>query len=616
MRDINLTQHTDKIAIRGLLGSRLIISLIVAVFLTAIVVCLAWVVVQPLQVSQIALADEKIADNSLVIATTDSDKHTLWLGVTADYNGLLTDAKREISQRGWVHLQTLLTKIRQQSPNDLILLDAGDGLFGSSSSVLPEESLRDKPPADKYGNLPAVQLMNYASWDAMAIGNYDLNSPHLEEAYLASDFAWLAANALNPQGEPVFRPYVVIRRGSFSVGVIGFGQPGLKASAAEWRGPWQMGSIQEGLHRWVPHLRKVEKVDLVIALMHSGADPFYGWEGAATENKPLPSVAGLVAWKWKLPSKAWPDLVLSGGSHRMSYVRRNYSQLRWKIPTQPIPLLQVGSSGRGLMLVKIQFQPHSNYTKSRTPPKISAAAVALPALSNSQALAIMPPYARKRFQVAQDYLNTPTDWHFIVTDLLKRHRRPFARCLANIQYQALGYRLQQNSPTASPPLSLLPLPHKLYFPQANLLNKPILRKQLYNWFYYPDDIVQISLQAKQMALLLKGMVRWNNNYSTRGLLPLAPGGFEFQQEKKDKAKTSNIQALIAQPAGTPLKWRSKYLVWSTEFIRQGHNPVATQALLDKPDRQQQLDLSLRELVFQYMKNENQPPKKCKRFLAN
>ncbi len=615
MRGAN--QQARKIAtqLSSSLGWKVLLLLMASV---AIVFCLVWY----LQFTQLGSAEKEL------VSTAAPDEESLWLAVTADYNGLLTDTYSH--QRGWIPLQSLLAKIQNQSHHRLILLDAGDSLFGSSSSVLPQESLREKPPADKYGNLPAIQLMNQIGWDAMAIGNYDLNAKHLEKSHSASDFAWLAANALNPQGEPVFTPYVIVKRGNISVGVLGFGQPGLRASAAEWRGPWRMGSIRAGLRRWVPHLRKVEKVNLVIALMHSGADPFYGWERAATENQPLPAAASLVAWKWKLPPEAHPDLVLSGGSHRLSYAPLPYQQLRWQIPAQPIPLLEVGSSGRGLMLVRIKLKSHpdnpSNQrtppsTPPSTPPKISAAAILLPSLTPQQTQ--LPNYAKKRFLAAQHSLNTPTDWHFVIPKLLKRQRRPFTRCLGNLQHQALKNYLQLNSIAAPAPLlSLLPLPKILYAQQWKTHPKqhtPVLRKHIYRWLYYPNQIVQFHAQGKQIAILLTGMVRWKNNYSPRGLTPLYPGGFTFQQ--KPKSKTSDIKSLLIQNSQTPqtpqipLRWRKKYLVWSTDFIRQGHNTIATRALLQNPPIQYQLPFTLREIVFQYMKNENQPPENCKKFLA-
>ncbi len=543
----------------------------------------------------------------------------LWFAVTADYNGLLTDASQErpLGRRGWAHVGALLDQLAREGlvKEKLVLLDAGDGLLGAASSVLPEEA---GGVVNRDSVLPAVRIMNALGWDAMALGNYDWQAKGLRRAYGVADFAWLAANAWDAKDEPVFRPYVVLQRGGLRVGILGFGQPGISTQQRDWRGAWRMVDVRKGLRRWVPHLRQKEGVDVVVALMHSGEDPFYGWERAVTEHKPLPSVAGLVAWGWQLPQHAWPDLVLSGGSHRMSYAPKAWSDARWQQPSQPIPLLEVGSSGRGVMLVHMRLKatdstrPHSPRWQ---PVAVSAAAIKVPPLPLQAALQQLPPPVQQRWQQAQRSLQQPSGWHFARNELSKRNRRPLARCLAHIQNQALAAALKD---AKKPPLSLLPLSQRIY-PSKWQKQQPVRRQHIYGWFLYADRLVQFHAQGQQIARLLEGMVRWQNNHSTRGLLPLYPGGMEFQLQppKKPYSKSSNIIALVphSPPDSSPLQWRTSYPLWSTDFIRQGYNSISSRALLKQPPILQQLPSSLRELVFQFMQPQHPPPKNCQRFFT-
>ena len=165
-------------------------------------------------------------------------------------------------------LSTVLREIRRTDPETL-LLDAGDLLQG-------------EPPTYYYNYVDTLSThivssaMNYLGYDAVAMGNHDIEPGHsvFDKWGRECKFPLIAANIISDKtGEPYFKPYHVFTRAGLRVAVLGFTTPAIPQ--------WVPAHLWEGLHfddiltsaaHWVPLIQQREKPDLLVVLMHSGLE--------------------------------------------------------------------------------------------------------------------------------------------------------------------------------------------------------------------------------------------------------------------------------------------------------------------------------------------------------
>lgn len=109
---------------------------------------------------------------------------------------------------GYAKLYTILTQIRKEAPN-VILLDGGDTLHGTNLVNLQK-------------GLNVVGLMNGLGYDAMVPGNHDFNYgyTHLVSLSKLAQFKVLSAN-VEKDSKPVFEPYTIVEKDGLRVAIIG-----------------------------------------------------------------------------------------------------------------------------------------------------------------------------------------------------------------------------------------------------------------------------------------------------------------------------------------------------------------------------------------------------------
>ena len=112
-------------------------------------------------------------------------------------------------------------------------------------------------------------------------------------------------------GEPYFRPYAVIERDGVRFAVLGLLTPAIPAWLPEelWSG-MEVTDMVESARRWVEHIRRHERPDMVIGLFHSG------YESTHLTGKWLENASGLVAREVE-----GIDLIFMGHDH-LRAVRR------------------------------------------------------------------------------------------------------------------------------------------------------------------------------------------------------------------------------------------------------------------------------------------------------
>ena len=167
---------------------------------------------------------------------------------------------------GYAHIATLVKRIRAERPGRTLLLDGGDTIQGSATSLWTQG--RDMV---EVMNALGVEVLA-AHWeftfgiDKMKEYFGDLEKKGLFKgdfvAHNVRDLTW---------DEPVFKPWTIREIGGVRIGVIGQAFPYTPISHPRHFVPDLTFGIQEdNVQKRVDELRDQEKVDLVVLLSHNG----------------------------------------------------------------------------------------------------------------------------------------------------------------------------------------------------------------------------------------------------------------------------------------------------------------------------------------------------------
>ena len=175
--------------------------------------------------------------------------------------------------RGLAKVATLIAEARKQNPNSL-LVDCGDTIQGATLETVHQMAVRagktSKPD-------PMMTAMNYLQYDAMAMGNHEMNYglKNLMAARHQAKFPWLSANTRLEPGAKVqpFDAYVVRTVAGVKVGIIGITTSAIPT--------WEKPENYAGYH-WisgvtatreaVAAMKAKENPDVVVVIAHAGLD--------------------------------------------------------------------------------------------------------------------------------------------------------------------------------------------------------------------------------------------------------------------------------------------------------------------------------------------------------
>ncbi len=208
---------------------------------------------------------------SLVTACAPKER-TLHIVTTGDVHGSWFDepyVEGQAKKTSLMSVSAWVDSLRQAvGKQNVLLLDAGDCLQGDNAPYYYNF-------VDTEGEHLFVQLVDYMGYDAVAVGNHDIETGHpvydkVDEQLRAHGIPFLAANAVGEDGQPYFAPYKVFRRGGLKVAVIGFTNPNMKAWLDEpvWSGI-RFDSLIPCAQEWVDRIREKEHPDVVVVLTHS-----------------------------------------------------------------------------------------------------------------------------------------------------------------------------------------------------------------------------------------------------------------------------------------------------------------------------------------------------------
>lgn len=167
------------------------------------------------------------------------------------------DSRQGKDVGGVARRATLIKRIKADAKNVLVI-DAGDVFQGT-------------PIFTFFEGEPDMLTMQQAGYDAIAVGNHDLDNGLANLQKQAKHLAQplLCATLVDAKGKPIFQPYRIVERGGLKIALIGImGKNAYDAIAEKRRAGVFVKDPKQVLTELVPQLRS--KVDLVIVASHTG----------------------------------------------------------------------------------------------------------------------------------------------------------------------------------------------------------------------------------------------------------------------------------------------------------------------------------------------------------
>lgn len=164
-------------------------------------------------------------------------------------------------------VSTYVNQLRKQYGKNIILLDNGDILQGQPVSYFSNY-------IDTTDMNIASQVVNYLHYDAVTIGNHDVEPGHkVYDKWISElNMPVLGANVVNTTtDQPYLKPYTIIKRQGCKIAVMGLLTPAIPNWLSEniWSGLRFDNMVTTAKH-WMKVIKEKEKADIVVGLFHSG----------------------------------------------------------------------------------------------------------------------------------------------------------------------------------------------------------------------------------------------------------------------------------------------------------------------------------------------------------
>lgn len=275
--------------------------------------------------------------------------------------------------------------------DNVLLLDAGDCLQGDNAAYYYNY-------IDTLSPHLFPRLVSYMGYDAVAVGNHDIETGHGVYDRVARELdgygiPFLGGNAIrNGSGKPYFPIYKIFRRGGLKVTVLGFTNPNMKAWLAEdlWSG-MTFESLIPLVQEDVDMVREKERPDVVVVVTHSGTGK---GDGSMYENQGLDLLVSLKG----------VDFIVCAHDHRPCIMQGETC------------LIDGGSHGRNIGHGSIEVEVRDGKVVSR-----SLSAEVIP-VDKSKADAEMREAFRKEFETVRTFTVQPIGG--LLTDMRTRDSYP------------------------------------------------------------------------------------------------------------------------------------------------------------------------------------------------
>lgn len=247
-------------------------------------------------------------------------KYTFRILTTNDVHGCYFDSVYvgDRTKNSLLAVSYLVDSVRAAvGGENVVLIDAGDCLQGDNAAYY--FNYVDTLAPHLYG-----RMADYMEYDAVAVGNHDIETGHSVYDRLDKEMKTplLAANAIaDASGKPYFQDYVILKRHGVKIAVLGFTNPNIKnwLSYSLWSG-MRFESLIPLVQNDVDRVIEKEKPHLVIVAVHAGTG---NGDGAQLESqgldlfKSLKGVDFLVCAHDHRPFVAQNDSIclINSGSH-------------------------------------------------------------------------------------------------------------------------------------------------------------------------------------------------------------------------------------------------------------------------------------------------------------
>ena len=247
-------------------------------------------------------------------------KYTFRILTTNDVHGCYFDSVYvgDRTKNSLLAVSYLVDSVRAATGGEnVVLIDAGDCLQGDNAAYY--FNYVDTVTPHLYG-----RMADYMEYDAVAVGNHDIETGHPVYDRLDREMKTplLAANAIaDASGKPYFQDYVILKRHGVKIAVLGFTNPNMKnwLSYSLWSG-MKFESLIPLVQNDVDRVIEKEKPHLVIVAAHAGTG---NGDGTQLENqgmdlfKSLKGVDFLICAHDHRPFVAQNDSIclINSGSH-------------------------------------------------------------------------------------------------------------------------------------------------------------------------------------------------------------------------------------------------------------------------------------------------------------
>ena len=203
-------------------------------------------------------------------ASAQNKKVELRILETSDVHGSFFpyDAiNRRPKSGSMARVSSYVSRLRGKYGSNLLLLDNGDILQGQPVSYFSNF-------IDTTDTNIAAQVVNYLKYDAVTIGNHDVEPGHKVYDKWRKEVACpvLGANVIDAAtGQPYLKPYAIFVRQGVKIAVLGMLTPAIPnwLSKDIWSG-LRFDEMVKIARHWMRIIKEKERADVVIGLFHSG----------------------------------------------------------------------------------------------------------------------------------------------------------------------------------------------------------------------------------------------------------------------------------------------------------------------------------------------------------
>lgn len=234
----------------------------------------------------------------------------------------------------------IIKQMKSELGDRLILLDNGDNLQGTVFQYCSNQDA-------EHPNLVS-QVLNYFPYDAVSVGNHDIEAGRkiFDRVYSEVKMPVLAANVIDETtGEPYFTPYIILNRDGFKIAVLGLTTPYVITWVPDRLRPGlRFEQLESAAEKWVKIIQEKEHPDLMVGLFHSGYEP-------QVQNLPEDHPLGREnASKWVALNVPGFDIIFYGHDHRAR------AEKLTNINGDPVYVLNSGNRGMGLSIAEVTLR--------------------------------------------------------------------------------------------------------------------------------------------------------------------------------------------------------------------------------------------------------------------